>query len=80
MPGEGTEPQLCGILAPGNIEGMQEPLDQLFVAGNVCVFKSNPVNARVTDVIFPKGKLLKEVEESFMFNFFFLSNSPSSTC
>jgi hypothetical protein len=52
-PGEGTEPKLVAILGPGNIEGMNEPLDVLFCQNNVTVFKSNPVNALLTDAIYP---------------------------
>lgn len=52
-PGAGSPPALCGILGPGNIEGLQEPFEQLFAQGNVCIYKSNPVNAHLTDAIYP---------------------------
>lgn len=53
QPGAQGHAKLCGILGPGNIEGFQEPFEQLFVQGNVCIFKSNPVNAILTDEIYP---------------------------
>ncbi len=52
LPVEG-EPQLVGILGPGNIEGALEPLEILFLKGSVCVYKSNPVNALLTDELYP---------------------------